>query len=279
MKKKGIIYMIVGILLFGLAIWLNGVDNQVADELRNNFIDISSDVVDTKYNDLLVATNGSISYEKGALDTDLGVSVDSVVLKRNVEVFVWVEEEQHENGQTSYVYKKKWSNELIDSSKFKFQERYENPKKIDYASKSFYASNVHLGLFTLGEANLDSLNKATKLVPDISKKKLPKGYQISGDYISNSKNIDSPEVGDIRISYTYSPDKNISVLAKQKNNTFDYYVTKNKSKVNITLSGIKTGSEIIDGFDKTNYVRNNLFVLASLIFITIGIICFLRKKE
>ena len=35
MKKKGIIYMIVGILLFGLAIWLNGVDNQVADELRN----------------------------------------------------------------------------------------------------------------------------------------------------------------------------------------------------------------------------------------------------
>ena len=108
---------------------------------------------------------------------------------------------------------------------------------------------------------------------------LPKGYQISGDYITNSKNIDSPEVGDIRISYTYSPDKNISVLAKQKNNTFDYYVTKNKSKVNITLSGIKTGSEIIDGFDKTNYVRNNLFVLASLIFITIGIICFLRKKE
>ena len=118
----------------------------------------------------------------------------------------------------------------------------------------------------------------TKLTPNVNKKKLPKGFSIVEDYITDAKNIESPEVGNIRISYTYNVDSSLSVLAKQNGTSFDYYKTKNEKQVDVLLSGIKNGEEIIKYFENNNYTRNNILVIIALILTTLGIIKLMKKE-
>ena len=112
----------------------------------------------------------------------------------------------------------------------------------------------------------------------MNKKKLPKGFSIVGDYITDAKNIESPEVGNIRISYTYNVDSSLSVLAKQNGTSFDYYKTKNEKQVDVLLSGIKNGEEIIKYFENNNYTRNNILVIIALVLTTLGIIKLMKKE-
>lgn len=278
-KFKGISLIILAILIFAMTIIFNNNDNKVATELYDNYKNVSSTEVKEENDGKLVATNGDITLLQNELvDEDFNVAISSAVLKRKVEVFVWTEEQTTENGQTSYTYRKQWSDELIDSSKFRFQDRYTNPKKLSYESKTIYNNQVKLGEFTLGENELKQLNTKTKLTPNVNKKKLPKGFSIVGDYITNAKNIDSPEVGNIRISYTYNIDSSVSVLAKQNGTSFDYYKTKNEKQVDILLSGIKSGEEIIKYFENNNYARNNILVIISLVLTTLGIIKLMKKE-
>ena len=278
-KFKGISLIILAILIFAMTIIFNNNDNKVATELYDNYKNVSSTEAKEENDGKLVATNGDITLLQNELvDEDFNVAISSAVLKRKVEVFVWTEEQTTENGQTSYTYRKQWSDELIDSSKFRFQDRYTNPKKLSYESKTIYNNQVKLGEFTLGENELKQLNTKTKLTPNVSKKKLPKGFTIVGEFITDAKNIESPEVGNIRISYTYNIDSSVSVLAKQNGTSFDYYKTKNEKQVDILLSGIKSGEEIIKYFENNNYARNNILVIIFLVLTTLGIIKLMKKE-
>lgn len=278
-KLKGFCLIILAIGVFVMTVIFNNNDNKIATELYNNYENVSSTEVKEENNGKLVATNGEITLLQEELtDEDFNVSISSAVLKRKVEVFVWTEEQTIENGQTSYTYRKKWSDELIDSSKFRFQDRYINPKKISYESKTIYNNQVKLGAFILGENELKQLSVKTKLTPNVNKKKLPKEFSIVGDYITDAKNIESPEVGNIRISYTYNVDSSLSVLAKQNGTSFDYYKTKNEKQVDVLLSGIKNGEEIIKYFENNNYTRNNILVIIALVLTTLGIIKLMKKE-
>ena len=169
-------------------------------------------------------------------------------------------------------------NELVDSSKFEIKDRYENPKSISYANKSFYANDAKLGAFKLNDKILEKLETKELDLSNITFKKLPKGFSVSGNYITNSKNIESPSVGDIRISYTYNAQKEITIFGKQDDETITEYETEDDNQILDVLSGIKTGEEVVDTYKKGNYFRNNFFIIASLVLSVIGII-FLMKKE
>ena len=61
-------------------------------------------------------------------DGTFGVSVNAIMLNRNVEVYQWVEEQKSEKVKklggseetiTTYTYKKEWKPNLIDSKQFK----------------------------------------------------------------------------------------------------------------------------------------------------------------
>lgn len=273
-KKRGFLFIIISVLIFIGTIVLYNHENEVYNELSNNYVDIDSTIVDEKNNDALVALSGSISYDEETLnDSSFQVSVKTPVLKRIVEVFVWTEEDQTENNQTSYVYKKAWKSELIDSSKFHFQERYENPTKLDYETTTYYATNIKVGAFNLSKKEIESLRTTKTLdLSNINKKKLKKGYKVVDNYITNADNLDSPEVGDVRISYQYNKDSNISILAKQDDNNLVAYKTKKGKIVDILLSGNETGENITESFKKDTSLRNTIFIIISLTFGILGFI-------
>ena len=145
-KLKGFCMIILAIGLFVMTVIFNNNDNKIATELYNNYKNVSSVEVNEENNGKLVATNGETTLlQEELIDEDFNISVSSAVLKRKVEVFVWTEEQTTENGQTSYTYRKKWSDELIDSSKFRFQDRYINQRKYLMNQKQFIIIKLNLG--------------------------------------------------------------------------------------------------------------------------------------
>lgn len=281
MKKNlytGVFFIAISCLMFGLTVFLNVKENELANELNQKYTDVDADKIDSSNNGNLINVSGNISYEGEANDKEFNLNVDTAILKRNVEVFVWIQETETNNGKTTYTYRQKWMNELVDSSKFEIKDRYENPKSISYANKSFYADNVKLGVFKLDDKILEKLKTKELDLSNINLKKLPKGFNISGNYITNSKNIESPSVGDIRISYTYNTQKEITVFGEQDDETITEYETEDDNKILDVISGIKTGEEVVDTYKKSNYFRNNFFILTSLALSVIGIILLMKKE-
>ncbi len=281
MKKNlytGVFFIAFSCFLFGMTIFLNLKENELASELNQKYTDVDADKIDSSYNGNLINVSGNISYEGEANDKEFNLNVDTAILKRNVEVFVWIQETEINNGKTTYTYRQKWMNELVDSSKFEIKDRYENPKSISYANKSFYANDAKLGAFKLNDKILEKLETKELDLSNITLKKLPKSFSVSGNYITNSKNIESPSVGDIRISYAYNAQKEITIFGKQDDETITEYETEDDNQILDVLSGIKTGEDVVDTYKKGNYFRNNFFIITSLILSVIGII-FLMKKE
>ena len=281
MKKNlytGVFFIAISCFLFGITVFLNLKENELASELNQKYTDVDVNKIDSNNNRNLINVSGNISYEGDANDNDFNLKVDTAILKRNVEVFVWIQETEVNSGKTTYTYRQKWMNELVDSSKFEIKDRYENPKNINYANKSFYASNAKLGAFKLNDKVLEKLETKELDLSNIALKKLPKGFSISGNYITNSKNIESPSIGDIRISYTYNTQKEITIFGMQDDETITEYETEDDTQILDVLSGMKTGEEVVDTYKKSNYFRNNFFILTSLGLSVIGII-FLMKKE
>ena len=281
MKKNlytGVFFIAISCFLFGITVFLNLKENELASELNQKYTDVDANKIDNSNNRNLINISGNISYEGEASDKEFNLNVDTAILKRNVEVFVWIQETETNNGKTTYTYRQKWMNELVDSSKFEIKDRYENPKSISYANKSFYANDTKLGAFKLNDKILEKLETKELDLSNITLKKLPKGFNVSGNYITNSKNIESPSVGDIRISYTYNAQKEITIFGKQDDETITEYETEDDNQILDVLSGIKTGEDVVNTYKKGNYFRNNFFIITSLILSVIGII-FLMKKE
>ena len=136
MKKNlytGVFFIAFSCFLFGMTIFLNLKENELASELNQKYTDVDADKIDSSYNGNLINVSGNISYEGEANDKEFNLNVDTAILKRNVEVFVWIQETEINNGKTTYTYRQKWMNELVDSSKFEIKDRYENPKSISNA--------------------------------------------------------------------------------------------------------------------------------------------------
>lgn len=281
MKKNlytGVFFIAISCFLFGITVFLNLKENELASELNQKYTDVDANKIDSSNNRNLINVSGNISYEGEASDKEFNLNVDTAILKRNVEVFVWIQETETNNGKTTYTYRQKWMNELVDSSKFEIKDRYENPKSISYVNKSFYANDAKIGAFKLNDKILEKLETKELDLSNITLKKLPKGFSVSENYITNSKNIESPSVGDIRISYTYNAQKEITIFGKQDDETITEYETEDDNQILDVLSGIKTGEDVVDTYKKGNYFRNNFFIITSLILSVIGII-FLMKKE
>lgn len=232
------------ILLIAFAIYLIA-DNeknyyeakQLANEIKNSAITIKDGKVNKNNNDKLVFIFGKIDYDNQVLvDEVFDVNVKTPRLLRFVEVYQW--DRYKKNNE--YIYYKKWSSELIDSTDFK---DHDNPTTKQNGTKYYFADKINVGEFELSDNQKYSLscNEEMRLNEDLI---LPSGYIIYKNYITNSKNLEEPEIGDVRVSFSYNNWENITILAKQSNNSFDTYITSDKKEINIIKEGIHTLEEI-----------------------------------
>jgi hypothetical protein len=97
----------------------------------------------------VVHISGEMKTDEIAKDTELNFTPDQrcLILRRNVEIYHWKEEKEESKNSTTYKYKLVWTQNDIDSSKFK--QRHENPPRaVDLHSKTFHAE-THIGAYRL----------------------------------------------------------------------------------------------------------------------------------
>lgn len=113
-----------------------------------------------------VYMTGDAKTEEVLKDDIFPVSFNGFKLKRNVEMYQWVEHEKtethkkiggSEETKTTYTYTKEWSDRPIDSGQFKQPEGRENPAW-DFEGAELVVNSGTIGAFTLSESIIGQMN-------------------------------------------------------------------------------------------------------------------------
>jgi hypothetical protein len=271
-KKKaagplaGLVMMVLGI---GLLWWNEGNDVKnikTIKEARSVLVNVSSDKVDPANEGKLVSTNGKLEIgDEYLIDSTFGVqSPKTAKMVRIVEMYQWVEEEhEDDDGYVTYTYKKEWKTDLVDSSRFSDTTK-DNPTTMPYEEESFYATNVNLGAFTLSDAQ-KALLETSAVVTLGETVSVPLGYYKVNNYIASVENLGNANVGDVRISFRYNTDKEVSILAKQSGSSFLPYESEQGKKLFRVESGIMTGDDIINVVEEENNILKWVLRLLGII--------------
>ncbi len=277
---KGIVGGFVAILIGVVLLWWNEGNNvkniKTTAEMSKNYIDVTSETIDPNNEGKLIATNGKLLNEEELYDPTFDVKVKAPVLLRIVEMYQWKEEsESDEDGDTRYTYKKEWVDTLVDSNNF-HNGGHNNPSTMPYNSQKLFSSRVNVGAFLLTNEQLNMLS-TEGIFNDFNTEKMTElKYVVNGNYITNSKDINNPEVGDIRISFVYNNSTDVSVLAVQSGNSFKDYVSSVGKTVNRVMDGIKSGDEMIKVIEKENKILKWILRLVGAMMIVGGIATILK---
>jgi hypothetical protein len=246
----GFIFILIGI---GVLIWNernNVINIRDTKELRDVYVDVKSDKVDKDNEGKLIATSGKLDYNNEILrDETFNISISTPYLRRTVEVYQWEEEKTDSEGETTYSYKKVWTDELIDSSKFNTSGSHSNPSSKPYENDSMYASELKVGAYKLSSSFTTYLEAKSEYT-DLSAANIPEGYTFKNGYITNSEDLEKPSVGDVRISFQYANYNDVSVMGKLNNETVTEYTTKKGSKFSYFVDGTHDGEYMISAKEK-----------------------------
>ena len=274
--------VIVGILLLiggTCLLWWNEGNNvkniATTNEVEKTAIEIKSDSAKKENEGKLVVVSDKMKVlDEELKDEIFDISTKTPKLKRLVEIYQW-EENEHtdEDGNTSYTYEKKWSEELIDSSNFS-KKGHENPTSVAISSESFLAKDVKLGDFALSSKQIDMLSTNAKL--NVSDFEDQEAYKYQNEYVTTSEDLNKPEIGDIRISWLYNDWVETTALAIQKGDSFADYVSKSGKTVNRVEKGTLTLNQIIEKMKKENKFMKWLFRGIGALLIVLGYISILK---
>ena len=273
-QKSGIFGGIICILLATIILFYNegrAVDTQkVINIAKKELIEVASSTVDPNNEGKLIVTSGQINLLNDMVyDSEFNVSMKTGKLTRVVEMYQWTERcEDDSNGTETCTYTKKWSSDIIDDSDF--SSGYNNPDTMPYESKTFIMDNVKLGAFKLNDNLLNQLSTKTEF------------KELSED-VANSKNLnikdgayttykETPEVGDVRISFLYNDAKDITIMGVQRADSFEEFKTEKNDYTILALEEkILSGNEFTELLTSQNKTMTWIFRLVGTILMIAGV--------
>ena len=271
----GIIMIVIGTVL----LWWNEGNNvkniKSTNELEKVAIEVQGAKVDSKNEGKAVVVAGDITLpEEPIVDEEFGLSVKTAKLSRFVDIYQWVEtSDTDDNGKTTYHYEKKWvTNEINDSSNY-HESGHDNPKSIRYPFEDFLATKVNIGEYVLTSEQVNEFSAEQPL--GVGGAKVPEGYSISGDYITNVVD-DKPEVGNVRIYWKYNTWNDATILATQKGNSFVDFVSKEGRKINFVHEGKLSKAEAIEDIRSGDKAMKWIFRAIGALLIIFGYMAILN---
>ena len=291
---KGVVFgLLIFLLAFPLLYWNEGRSakaSKAIGEGRGSVVTIQPDAVDDQYQGKLVHITGLASSTEKLEDSEFDISRKTALrLKRTVEMYQWQEHQEKkkrkkmgggEETTITYTYDKVWSEELIDSSRFK-ERGYENPSYMEFKSRMFSAHDVDLGVFNLKadlvkqidsweDLNLEAggesdpfARKEMTLEKRPDRRKLHNGGYYFGD------NPSEPEVGDLKVKFRVVMPTTVSIVAAQDENSFKPYKTSNDKKIYRLQVGEHSATDMFDILQKENtqltWILRGVFFLMMVI--------------
>ncbi len=252
----GVLFGIVLILVSVALLWWNeGRSVHTAKGLAEGAkvtVEASADKVDAANEGKLVHLSGKADAKDVVKDDVFGVTSSGLIkLKRQVELFQWVEEKTEtkhkdmggsETTVTEYNYKTKWDSAVHDSSSFHHAEGHANPQPA-YRSSTFLSKAATLGAYRLPESLLSTWSDdQPRPLPKVEE--LPEALRakaaVRGDWLVISTSPDAPKVGDARVQFRAITTGDASVLSRQVTDTFEPFHTSFNTNISRISSGIQS---------------------------------------
>ena len=272
--------MIGGLLVFiigtGLLWWNEGRTVRTARAIGDaaSHVESVADVskVDASLNGKLIHASAFADTKDTLTDDLFGVREQAIKLDRKVEYYQWVEHSQRkkrdkvgggEETITTYTYEQEWVKKPVNSSNFK-ESRYRNANRVlsQVEEHNEMAQHVTFGAYTLPESFVASISgsepvevrmteeqrftwneRLHMLMPKVNTKTSLVHTSANTVYLGLSPN--SPQVGDVRVTFTKVPPADISLIAQVDGSTFKAYRAKNGQSFSRVQMGTVSADEMI----------------------------------
>jgi len=227
------------------------------------------------------ANEGALVYLSGSATTDetledplFDVSAQAIHLARHVEMYQWEEKSKKRNDRTEYSYEKVWSDDVINSGSFE-DKRHENPVEMPFTSNTESAQVVALGGFSLSE---DLLSQMSDYAPiKVESEDLPEvpGMKrtVRGNSILYRSGGESPEIGDLNVTFTVVKPSTISVVAKQQGGVLSTYQTTGGGTIALLGSGKQSSTDLFAQAQADNALLTWMLRGGGTFLMFIGLLC------
>lgn len=174
---KGLLFgLLLFLVAFPLLWWNEGrtvKQTRALNEGAEAVVEASLDAVDPALEGQLVHVSGLVTNLAPVADPDFGLSVDALVLRREVEMYQWVESQKtskkvnlggSETTTTEYSYTREWADpRFADSSNFAYPEGHQNPAAIAYMPDTMVCRDARIGAYVFPSDRLPGLGDAEPL--------------------------------------------------------------------------------------------------------------------
>uniref|UniRef100_A0A669DUU9 Transmembrane protein 43 n=1 Tax=Oreochromis niloticus TaxID=8128 RepID=A0A669DUU9_ORENI len=212
---------VVGVGLFFLSIYVLFTNEGRALQTATSLDEGLSQVVslgpyisfDAQNNGRLVHLSAKLHTAEPLYDPNYKVVVHAVKLKRQVEMYQWVEyhesRDYQENGETktetTYTYNTEWKSELVNSRNFDKEIGHQNPSAMAVESVMVVSPEVRTGPLILSKGLVEQINNFQTLsLGDFPVFNLDPFLSIHDDYFYHTTNPRRPEVGDVRVRFSFA---------------------------------------------------------------------------
>ena len=159
-----------------------------------------------------VTVSGKLFVPSAVHDPELGLSVDAIVLLRNVEMYQWREQ----CAGSDCKYDTAWSTTPIDSSKFHTPAGHENPR-FPFGSARFATGPVRIAGYVV-DPDLIAAQIQPEKYP-VHTTNLPPNlaatfHETDGELVT-ADDMNHPKVGALRVSYRIIPARTASLTGVQ----------------------------------------------------------------
>ena len=254
--------------------------------------------VDASLNGKLIHASAFADTKDTLTDDIFGVRELAIRLDRKVEYYQWVENAQTKEREkigggkettTTYTYEKKWVDKPVNSAEFK-DPQYQSANKVlsEVEERNEMAQHVTFGAYTLPELFVASISgsepvevrmteeqrftwneRLHMLRPKVNTETSLVHTNANTVYLGLSPN--SPQVGDVRVTFTKVPPADISLIAQVDGSTFKAYRAKNGQSFSRVQMGTVSADEMIEQARSENNMLTWVLRLVGVLLIVIGL--------
>ena len=263
-------------------------------------IPVGADKLDPQNDGKLIHVTGSLAGAENLTDSEFGVAVDALRLRRRVWMYQWQQgsvqsqssygTEDAKGNTTTYLktrtynYSMNWSEKIIDSRSF-YNPGHNNPASKEIPDREVTATKITLGVFSVAPELVKQMdnfqtvpvndkNLSTLGEPNRSKAKL------LNDEIYFGANADQPAIGALKVKFESAPTTIVSVIAQQNGNTLSPYAETTSDSITQLKVGTFSVQEMTNQFAQDAFQRRVLVWVAGGVLILFGsfIIAIARRR-
>lgn len=249
--------------------------------------------VDPQFDGKLVHATGMTATIDSLIDPDFGIGVTGVKLVRKVEYYQWVEKSKSttkdkvggsQETTTTYTYEKKWVSSPVNSEEFHDPE-YQGANRIKIVVDDLRqtAENVTFGAYRLNKSQIASISgeqpyvfsesDTERITNELFKEECQAdttlAVKIQNNVVSFGRKTGTPEVGDVRVTFTKVLPCEVSLMAQVSGDTFVPFTAKNGKSFDVLQTGVLSADQMYEGQHSANKMW--LWILRFLgIFLVIG---------